>query len=155
MKPGSLHSPHGGPLHKRQAECGVGICRHTMEIFRFPFICELAGCVHAMHVGLTRGIATYSPCSLATMPARERLALLQIVGSRGKLCPHRVCWCVGSFLLAAREISALQPAELLPVPSRELADFSLNAHLILAWLLNECRKCWEIHVDLYTAGDLV
>lgn len=59
-----------------------------------------------------------------------------------------MCWCVGSFLLAVRETSALQPVELLPVPSHELADCSLNAHIILAWLLNECRKYWEMHVDL-------
>lgn len=150
MKPGSLHPPHGAPLHKRQAQCSVGICRHTTEVFRFPFVCELAGCVHAMHLGLTRGTATSPACSLATMAALVRPGSLQALGSRGRLWPHKgsrgvlVC----GVLLAVREASALQPAELLPVPSHELADFSLNAHIILARLLNECRECWEMHVDL-------
>lgn len=147
MKPGFLRSP--SPW--RQAECGVGICRHTVEVFRFPFVCELAGCVHAMHLGLTGRKATSPACSLATMGALVRPALLQAVRNGGRLWPHkgpRVCWCVGSFLLASKETSALQPAELLPVPSHELAGFSLNAHIILAWLLNECRECWEVHVDL-------
>lgn len=72
------------------------------------------------------------------MAALVRPGSLQALGSRGGLWPHKgpgVCWCVGSFLWAVRETCALQPAEVLPVPSHELADFSLNAYIILAWLL--------------------
>lgn len=136
----------------------MGICGHTMEVFRFPFICGLAGCVHAMHLVLTRGIATSPPCSLATIPALERPGCCRQSGAGVNSGPTRgpgVCWCVGSFLLAVRKNSAPQPAELLSVPSHKLADFPLNVHIILAWLLNECRRCWEMHVDLQTAGDIV
>lgn len=91
-----------------------------MEVFRFPFVCELAGCVHEKHLGLTRGIATSPPCSLATMLLLLGLACCRQLGAEADSGLTRgpgLFWCVGSLLLAVRETSALQPAELLPVPS--------------------------------------
>lgn len=61
---------------------------------------------------------------------------------------------VHGIMLLGCQGNQCEPAELLTVFSHQLANFSLNEHIILAWLLDECRKHWEMHVDLQTAGDL-
>lgn len=55
---------------------------------------------------------------------------------------------MGTCLLDAKGTGAHRLAELLPVSSHQVAGFSLSEHAILARLSNECRKRWEVRVDL-------